>query len=142
MSALNEELTREPRRRVVMIAKISADSWRELQGQLQHLATEIARREKLSTFSVSGGYSSGHVVVTSEDGAVTHDSWAAKLDEYLEELAARESVGSTAAVPGKLLADGCCSAVSPCSHQQKSPSTICAVCQQASALTGKDGATS
>lgn len=29
------------------------------------------------------------------------------------------------------MAPGCCSAVSPCSHQQRDPSTICDVCQRA-----------
>lgn len=29
------------------------------------------------------------------------------------------------------MAEGCCSAISPCSHQQKSPFTICNHCQEA-----------
>lgn len=28
------------------------------------------------------------------------------------------------------LADGCCSAVSPCAHQKKDPTTICPICQE------------
>lgn len=31
------------------------------------------------------------------------------------------------------LADGCCSAITPCSHQQRDPSTICNVCSGARA---------
>lgn len=32
------------------------------------------------------------------------------------------------------LAEGCCSAISPCSHQQRSPYTICAVCTEAALI--------
>jgi D-serine dehydratase len=32
---------------------------------------------------------------------------------------------------GMSMVAGCCSAISPCSHQQKDPSTICAKCQEA-----------
>ena len=31
------------------------------------------------------------------------------------------------------LADGCCSASSPCAHQKQDPSTICGACQRAEA---------
>lgn len=80
-------LNEEPRRRVVFIAKISADTWRDLEHELRHLATEIARHGRLSGSSVSGGYSTGHIIVTSENESIDHDSWAKKLDEYLEGLA-------------------------------------------------------
>ncbi len=29
------------------------------------------------------------------------------------------------------MADGCCSSISPCSHQQRDPTTICESCQKA-----------
>lgn len=74
----------KPRRRVVMMAKLEADDWRTLGDTLLYLADEIARYGKLSASSISGGYSSGHIIVTSEDGSIDHDSWAKKLNEYLE----------------------------------------------------------
>lgn len=86
-----DELQRKPRRRIVFIAKIEADDWKGLQSDLRHLSEEIARHGKLSGSSVSGGYSSGHIIVTSEDGSIDHDSWAKELDEYLKALDAAKA---------------------------------------------------
>lgn len=83
---MTDELNRKPRRRIVFLAKIEADDWQRLGSELEHLAREIARHGKLSTSSISGGYSCGHIVVTSEDGSIDHDGWARELDAYLEEL--------------------------------------------------------
>ncbi|MBN9568724.1 MAG: hypothetical protein J0H79_14080 [Alphaproteobacteria bacterium] len=77
--------TKDPRRRIVMCAKIDADSWDDLYNHLRNLVAGIARDGKrLSKSSVSGGYSSGHIIVVSEDETVTHDKWAAELDAWLE----------------------------------------------------------
>jgi hypothetical protein len=92
-----DELTRPPRRRVVFIAKLQADDWKTLQHDLMHLATEISRHGCLSRSSVSGGYSSGHIIVTSEDGSIDHDSWAIELNRYLESLPNADSAGPTPA---------------------------------------------
>lgn len=81
-----DELERKPRRRVVFLAKIEADSWEELSSRLRDLQTEIAMHDKLSPWSISGGYSSGHIIVASEDGSIDHDSWAIELNRYLESL--------------------------------------------------------
>ena len=81
-----DELNRKPRRRIVFIGKIEADSWDDLKATLRHLETEIAMRDRLSPRSISGGYSTGHIIVTSEDGSIDHDSWARELDAYLESL--------------------------------------------------------
>lgn len=75
-----------PRRRIVMIAKIDADDWESLQGELLHLTRELARHGRLSPSSISGGYSTGHILVTSEDGSIDHDAWAAELDAYLKTI--------------------------------------------------------
>lgn len=32
------------------------------------------------------------------------------------------------------LAEGCCSAQAPCSHQQRSPHTVCRICMEAAIL--------
>lgn len=91
-----DEMQRKPRRRIVFLAKIEADDWKGLEADLWHLSHEIARSGKLSASSVSGGYSSGHIIVTSEDGSIDHDSWAKELDEYLKALDAQK----TASPPG------------------------------------------
>jgi hypothetical protein len=83
---MSDELNRKPRRRIVFLAKIEADSWRDLKATFHHLETEIAMHDKLPTSSISGGYSQGHIIVTSEDGSIDHDSWARELNEYLEAL--------------------------------------------------------
>ena len=77
---------KEPQRRIVMRAKIEADSWDDLYGHLRSLVTEMAmsKDHSLSKQSISGGYSSGHIIVISEDGAMDHDKWAADLDAWLE----------------------------------------------------------
>lgn len=79
-----------PRRRIVMLAEIEADSWKDLRAELHRLESEIARSGSLSRRSLSGGYSSGHIIVTSEDGSIDHDSWAVKLDEHLRRLDAEQ----------------------------------------------------
>lgn len=96
-----DELQRKPRRRIEFIAKIGADSWKDLQHELSHLATEIARHGRLSASSCSGGYSAGHIVVTSEDGDITHDSWAKELNYYVEALDRSESAAATPARIGE-----------------------------------------
>ena len=80
-----------PRRRIVFLAKMEADDWDTLADQLDHLAREISRHGKLSATSISGGYSCGHIIVTSEDGSIDHDKWAAELNAHLQKIAAEES---------------------------------------------------
>ena len=77
----------KPRRRIVMRAKIEADSWEDLYGHLRSIVTEMAcdREYRLPSSSISGGYSSGRIILCSEDQDMTHDKWASDLDEYLAE---------------------------------------------------------
>jgi hypothetical protein len=91
-----DELAKQPRRRIVMIAKIEADSWDRLSDELAHLSAEVDRGNLRST-SISGGYSCGHIIVASEDGSIDHDSWAKNLNEYLEQIRADESLNQRAA---------------------------------------------
>jgi len=95
-SPLNEK----PRRRVEFGAKISADTWQDLKHALLHLATEIDRHGRLPANSVSGGYSTGHIIVTSEDGTIDHDSWYRDLSEYLEKVREAEALESREATHG------------------------------------------
>lgn len=75
-----------PRRRIEASIRISADSWDDLRRELNHLATEIASHGMLSKWSVSGGYSTGHIIETSEDETITHDSWAEENEAYCRSL--------------------------------------------------------
>jgi hypothetical protein len=78
-----------------MVAKLQADDWRTLRSDLMHLATEIARHGSLPASSCSGGYSSGHIIITSEDESIDHDSWAKELDAWIEENCPPSEVDST-----------------------------------------------
>lgn len=44
--------------------------------------------------------------------------------------------GAIGAEPRRM-ADGCCSAVSPCSHQQRDPYSLCEICEKANGLTDR-----
>lgn len=81
------EIDQKPRRRIVWIGKIEADSWDRLSDELDHISREIDRGNMRST-SISGGYSCGHIAVVSEDGSIDHDSWAKELSEHLEKVKA------------------------------------------------------
>ncbi len=59
-------------------------------------------------------------------------------DERFESLCAACRAPATPSTDR--LAPGCCSAISPCSHQQQYPSSICGHCQ-AAALTSQDRGT-
>ena len=83
-------MTTDPRRKIVMICKIEADSWDALDGRLACLRQEIAETGSLSKQSISGGYSSNHIFVTSVDEEITHDKWASNLNKYLDEITSSE----------------------------------------------------
>lgn len=75
----------KPRRRIVMLAKIEADSWDDLYGHLRNITTDMACNDRqLSRQSVSGGFSSGHIIVVDVDEGMSHDKWAADLEAWLE----------------------------------------------------------
>lgn len=81
----------KPRRKIVVSAKIEGDSWDDIARALHQLQTDIAVQGELSKTSVSGGYSSGWIVVSDVDGSMTHDKWAADLNAWLD---ARHPTGS------------------------------------------------
>jgi hypothetical protein len=76
----------KPRRKIVVLAKLEADDWDAMLGTLRGLETQIAMHGSLSASSVSGGYSTGHIVVCDEDGSMTHVKWAEDLNAYLTSL--------------------------------------------------------
>jgi hypothetical protein len=88
--SLVKKLDEKPRRRVVALLKLEADDWRTLQHDLEHLSREISRHGRLPATSISGGYSSGHIIVSSEDASIDHDAWAIELNRYLDELAEQQ----------------------------------------------------
>lgn len=84
-----------PHRRIVMMAKIEADSWDDLYGHLRSIMTEMAcNGKRLPKLSISGGYSSGHIIGCFEDESIDHDKWAADLDAHLENIRAQEEAVS------------------------------------------------
>lgn len=74
----------QPRRKIVVTAKIEGDEWRDIAAALKQLHTQIAIDGELSQSSVSGGFSSGWIVISDVDGSMTHDKWAAELNAWLE----------------------------------------------------------
>jgi hypothetical protein len=71
-----------PRRRVVAHIGIGADSREELLNALRAISFGIAAERM--TDSVSGGVSYGWTVRIDEDESITHDSWYAELQAWLE----------------------------------------------------------
>lgn len=86
-----------PRRRVILLAAIEADTRRDLAGHLNNLGRQI-EIDGFKGVGISGGYSAGHIAVLTEDEAITHDSWAAALDAYLKQVAERERAEQAAPV--------------------------------------------
>lgn len=74
----------KPRRKIIITAKIEADDWNSVKAAFRHFETEIAMYGELPKSSVSGGYSSGWILVSDVDGNMTHDQWAADLNAWLE----------------------------------------------------------
>lgn len=72
------------RRKIVVTAKIEGDEWHDIAAAFKQLQTQIAIDGELSKTSVSGGYSSGWIVVSDIDGSMSHDKWAAELSAWLE----------------------------------------------------------
>lgn len=77
-------MTDEPRRKIIVSAKIEGDDWKDIAAAFKQLQTQIAMDGELSRQSVSGGYSSGWIVISDVDGAMSHDKWAADLNAWLE----------------------------------------------------------
>lgn len=75
-----------PRRRIMVEIKIDADSWRDVRAAFRSFEADIVMHGKLSTNCISGGYSSGWILASSEDETITHESWEAELDAYLASL--------------------------------------------------------
>ena len=87
---MTEETKRGPRRRYVATIELQADTERDLIAHLFSIATNWDR-EGIALSSISGGYSSGHIIGITCDESVTHESWEAELEEYLKALRTRES---------------------------------------------------
>lgn len=79
-----------PRRRVMLTLKLDADSWGDMADRLRSLARDIDIEGGMGKEGLSAGFNASYTYEASEDPSVTHDSWAAALDVYLEKLHARE----------------------------------------------------
>lgn len=78
-----------PRRRIEMHIRISADNWDEAWASVEQIATDqlvephAVVRGRVN--SVSGGPTRGWTIVADEDEAITHDSWAAEIRQWLDD---------------------------------------------------------
>jgi hypothetical protein len=84
--AMEEKHIAKPRRKIVILAKFEADDWQSVRSTFNSLELDIARHGELSKTSISGGYSSGHIIVCNVDGNMDHDKWYADLDAHLSSL--------------------------------------------------------
>ena len=71
-----------PERKHIIDINIEADSEEELIAHLEHVLFTF-KTSGISRSSVSGGYSTGHIITYRVNEDVTHESWAKALDEYL-----------------------------------------------------------
>jgi hypothetical protein len=76
---MDDEHTKQPRRRVLLTLKLGADDREEMIHALEQIAFEM-RRGYLMGNAASGGYSSGYCLKVSEDLAITHESYFALID--------------------------------------------------------------
>lgn len=84
---MTDRITAGPRRAIRILAQIDADDWHSVESTLRGILLEIMTSGSLSKSSVSGGYSAGHIIITSEE-PITHDAWAIELERYLAEMSA------------------------------------------------------
>lgn len=75
---------KKPARRFTIEIEIGADDWETAALALSELADHVARHGPKYN-AVSGGYSSGHVVMIRERPDVTHDSYFAELERFVSE---------------------------------------------------------
>jgi len=71
-----------PERKCVIDINIEADSEEELMAHLEHVLFTF-KTSGISRSSVSGGYSTGHIITYRVNENVTHESWTKALNEYL-----------------------------------------------------------
>lgn len=76
-----------PRRAYELDLKVSADSRDDLCGYLHSFVTQLYM-DQISN-GASGGYSAGATYSLSVDESITHDSYVAALDDYLDRSARR-----------------------------------------------------
>lgn len=71
-----------PKRRFELTINIAGDTWEAVLHDLRDVATHIEDHGQACT-SISGGYSTGHVVTVTERPEQTHEKYFAELDLYL-----------------------------------------------------------
>lgn len=74
-----------PRRAFELDIKMTGDTWKDVIRELRDLVIHIEQHGTACT-SVSGGYSTSHTVQVRVDESITHESFAAELEEYLPKL--------------------------------------------------------
>ena len=72
-----------PQRRVEVRISLGADSQEDAIRALRTILDDAERAERLPQHQISGGYNSGWVIASHEDGAQTHASWFNQVSEWI-----------------------------------------------------------
>lgn len=72
-----------------------------------------------------------------------HRAWQKGYDDHASAEFGRQIATGQIKLYGtapaeRTMAEGCCSAIFPCSHQQRDPYSICEICQKASAFSSQE----
>lgn len=76
---------KKPKRRIALTLSLEADSRAAAIDAIDQIVREL-RMGYLQSEACSGGYSSGYTLKIIEDETVTHDSYFAKLNAYIEQM--------------------------------------------------------
>ena len=73
-----------PKRRIEFKIEGGSDSFEDLANALKNFSEQIRRGEIVGPNGCSGGYDGGYTYEIIEHENITHDSWFANLERYLE----------------------------------------------------------
>ena len=85
-------MTEKPKRHIEAMLTISADDAETFMAHLRQVLFDLDRGldKDAGYYSVSGGYSSSHIIEVKVNKDITHDSWADELGRYLAEKKAEQ----------------------------------------------------
>jgi len=89
MGGLDDMPMSPPRRAFELTIKIGGDTWRDVLRDLLDTARHVEQHGPQCN-SVSGGYSTNHIVDVRVDPDMTHDRYVDQLEAYLAEQLAAE----------------------------------------------------
>lgn len=86
-----------PRRRFEVTLKLSGDDWKSIIHEMDFLSRELEEHGPVCN-SVSGGYSSGHIVEVKERPEQTHDLYHEQVQAWLKEKREQDKDSAKAAL--------------------------------------------